>query len=70
MMLEHELVIHRQENRKEGFDLCLIQKSATNRSQTKVKYKTIKSLGNKTWDNLHSLGLGKEFSDLIPKPQS
>lgn len=47
MMLEHELVIHRQENRKEGFDLCLIQKSATNRSQTKVKYKT-KSLGNKT----------------------
>ena len=48
MMLEHELVIHRQENRKEGFDLCLIQKSATNRSQTKVKYKTKRSLGNKT----------------------
>lgn len=48
MTLEHELVAHRQENRKEGFDLRLIQKSATNRSQTKVKYKTIRSSGNKT----------------------
>ena len=49
MVLEHELVIQRQENRKEGFDLCLTPYTKINYiSQTKVKYKPIKSVGNKT----------------------
>ena len=32
MVLEHELVIQRQKNRKEGFDLCLTP-------YTKINYK-------------------------------